>query len=116
MQAVRVLVRIDEFDGSFAVEAVGERQLDDHPVDPVVGVEFGDDCGNLVLGSRLRKVPVEGQHPGRLGRPVLVPDVHPRCRVVADEDRGKADGATPVRQGGDPFGDLSAYDLRDLFA
>ena len=50
-QAVDVLGRIDRRDHLVLVDLVGQRQLDEDPVDRVVRVQLGDQLEQLVLAG-----------------------------------------------------------------
>ena len=84
------------------VEAAGQRQLDEDPVDVGVGGELGDGRLDLALRRRRRQVDVARLHPdlGRLA--LLAAHVALARRVVADEhgrqaDRRRAGGLDPLR-------------------
>ena len=53
MQAVDVLDRVDRCDHARLVDPARHRQLDENPVDLVVGVQLRDDREHLLLGGRL---------------------------------------------------------------
>ena len=88
---------------------VRERQLDEDPVDRVVGVQLGDEPQELVLGRLGGQVVVVRLDPRLAARLVLLADVDLRRRVVADEHGGEADRA----ELGDLGGDLLANPRRE---
>ena len=49
MEAVDVLDRVDRPDDACLVDLLGQRELDEDPGHPVVGVEVGDEREELVL-------------------------------------------------------------------
>ena len=49
MEAVHVLHRGDRVDHAALVDVVGQRQLDEDPGHPLVGVQLGDEREQLVL-------------------------------------------------------------------
>ena len=51
VKAVDVLGRIDRGDHPAGIDLGGERQLDQDPVDPLVGVELGDELQQLGLAD-----------------------------------------------------------------
>ena len=91
VEAVDVLHGRNRPDHVGLVDVVGQRELDEDPVDRVVGVELLDLLEELVLGG-LRSEPdvacVDSHLGGRL---VLETDVDVRGGIVADEDRRQPD-------------------------
>ena len=69
----------------------GQRQLDEDPVDRVVGVQLGEQRQELLLGRVRGQADVARVDPDRLRRLLLAADVDVRRRVVADEHGGEAD-------------------------
>ncbi len=118
-EAVDVLGRIDRRDHRIGIDMVRKRELDQDPVDPVVGSELGDQGQQLVLRSVARQPVVDRLHAGLFAGAVLVGDVDLGGRVVADDhrrqDRHPAARFDERRDlGGDPrpdqSGDLLAVD------
>ena len=89
-QPVHVLVGIDRRDHRVLVDLLGQRDLDEDPVDLVVGVQLADQAEELVLRGRGIEAVVDGAHPDLLGALSLVGDVHLGGGVVADQHGGEA--------------------------
>jgi hypothetical protein len=103
MEPVHVLRRIDRSQHRRLVHVIRQRELHEDPVDGVVRVQVRDELEDLALGRIGGKAVVPRVDPCLLGRLVLRADVRVRGGIVADEDRGEADGAAP-----------GAHILRDL--
>ena len=94
---VDVLLRRDRLDDPVLVEVVRQRELDEEPVDRVVGVERRDRREHVLLGRVRRELDVARLH-ARRGRGLLLQvDVDVRGGVVADEDRSRARRGRPRR-------------------
>ena len=106
VEPVDVLRGIDRLDHLGLVEVGRQRQLDEDPVDGVVGVQLGEELKELVL-RRVRREPkvVRVDADGRRGL-VLAGDVDVGGRVVADEHGREADLAELLDLRGDLFADL----------
>ena len=89
-QPVHVLGRVQPIDHRIGVEAVGERQLDEDPVDGGVGVQPVDHRVQLVLRGLRREAHRVDLEPGLGGGAVLVPHVDLARRILPDEDDGEA--------------------------
>ena len=100
MEAVDVLGGADRLDHGVLVEVVGHRQLDEQPVDGVVGVDLGDEREQRLLARVRRQVVIERLESGLPRGLVLAADVDLRGGILADEDRGEADVAEPSDVGG----------------
>ena len=84
----------------------GQRQLDEDPVDRVVGVQLGEELQELVLG-RVGREPEVVRVDADGGRGlVLAGDVDVGGRVVADEDGREPDLAELLHLRGDLFAHL----------
>ena len=80
-------------DHTALVDPVRQRQLDEDPVDGVVGVQLGDEREQLLLARRRRQAQIARLDPDLERRLVLQPDVDVRGGIVADEHRREADRA-----------------------
>ncbi len=117
MEAVDVLGGVDRLDRLRLLDVGGERQLDEDPVDSVVGVEVGQEPEQLVLGGVGGQAKVARVDADALRSLLLAPDVDVRGGVVADEHRGEADVAERRDLGRDLVADfrrqrLAVDDLR----
>ncbi len=106
MEPVGVLSRIDPFEHPLGVDMIGDRQLHDHPVDPIVVIEPVDGPEQLGLAGRVRKGDRLRQHARRLAVLPLHPHVHLTRRVLSHEHHRQAGHQPP----GAKFRDL----LRDV--
>ena len=95
-EAVDVLRRVDRGDHLVLVDLLGQRQLDEDPVDLVVGVQLGDQREQLVLRRLGVELVVDRAHPDLLGGAGACCDVDLRGRVVADQ-HGREPGRAAVR-------------------
>ena len=107
VQAVGVLVRVDQREHPVRVHVPGQRELDDVAGAGRVGVEPGDVLLHLGLRGGLRQV-----HPDRLDADlgavlVLAVDVPPRARVVPDQDGAEAGHDAALLELGDALGELA---------
>jgi hypothetical protein len=107
VQRVDVLGGQDQLLHRRGVEVLGQRQLDEDPVDLLVLVELADDAARAPPGvvsssSSIWRLTM----PGRLAGPVLHADVDLARRVAAHQHGGQA-GGDPVLglQAGDVVGD-----------
>ena len=91
-----------------------QRQLDQDPVDPVVGVERVDFADQRCLAGIGRQAALERDEPGGAAGIALGADIAAARRVVADEDGGEA-GGQPVfpAQARRRIGNTEAQPCRD---
>ena len=85
VQSVDVLHRIDRPHHARFVDLLGQRRLDEDPVDLVVLVQLFDELDELVLGRRGGQAMVDRLDADLLCRLVLEADVDLRRRIVADQ-------------------------------
>ena len=90
VQAVRVLVRVHQFQDAVLVDALGQRQLDDVAGAGGVLVELADDRLDLLLGGGVGQFALDGGDADLGAVAVLAGDVLLAAGVVADEDRAEA--------------------------
>ena len=105
VEAIDVLGRIHGAEDSRFVHVPGKRELNEDPVDRIVGVELGDEVEDVALGRVGREAVVARVDPRLVRCLVLAPDVDVGGRIVAHENRREAHGL-PER----------AHVLRDLGA
>jgi hypothetical protein len=99
------------------VDVRGQRQLDEDPVDPGVGVQLADQVEQLAFRDRGVGAVVDRAHPDLLREAALVADVDLGGRVLADEDGGQARLAAVLgNEGGDVDPDPLARRRGDRFA
>ena len=106
VQPVDVLRGIDRLDHLRLVEVVGQRQLDEDPVDGVVGIQVGEQREQLLLGRLGRQAHVLRVDADALRGLLLEVDVDVRGGIVADEHGREADLAQLLDLGGDLFAHL----------
>ena len=99
MEAVDVLGRIDRLDHLRFVDLLRKGQLDEDPVDGIVGVEPRHEVEQLGLRRGRGKVDLAGEEPRLGGRLPLVADIHLGRGVFPHEDDGEA--GTDARAGGE---------------
>jgi hypothetical protein len=101
VEAVDVLARRDCPQDAALVDLVGKRQLNEDPVDRVVGVQLADQGEQIRLRRVRRQLVVVGGDPGLARGLVLPADVNVRRGVVSDEHRGEPERADLGHLGGD---------------
>ena len=109
MKTVDVLARLERFDHPRRIDLRRQRQLDEDPVDPLVGIELADEIEQLGLRNRVGEIVREAYHSG-LGRgAVLRADIDRARRILADEHCRQARRASDaLLELGDPCGNLIA--------
>src|SRR6185369_8447337 len=87
----------------------GQRELDQDPVDALIGVEIGDDLEKLGLGNRVGKVVGEAGHAGLGRRAVLRAHVNRACRILSHQHGRETGGASdPLLEVANLVGDFLA--------
>ena len=110
-EAVDVLPGVDCGDHARRVDLLRQGQLDQDPVDLVVGSQPPHQVDQLRLAGAAGQLVMQRAHPGLLAGPVLVGHVDVRCRVLPHQHRRQGRGASVnLREGGnagpDPLSDL----------
>jgi hypothetical protein len=108
VEAVRVLVGVDEAQDRGFVDVGREWDLDEDPMHLLVVVQAGEEGQQLLLRRAGAQVMVPGADPDLGACLVFRGDVDLRGGIVADEDRGEARGDAGGGERPDPPGDLRA--------
>ena len=90
MKAVNILARIDGVDDALRIDMLGQRQLHQDAVDPVVGIEPGDQRQQLGFAGCRRQVLLKALDAGSGRRLALVADIDLARRIVADQNSAKS--------------------------
>ena len=94
MQAIDILVGVDRHDHGFLVEALWQRQLNQYPVNGLVGVQLLDQRDQFCLGDIGGQPVFETLHAGGYRRLVLGRNIDLTGRIVADQHHGQTRRAT----------------------
>lgn len=115
METVDVLVRRHSLHHRGLVDVVGERQLDEDPVDGRIRVPFVEDCQDLGLRRLGRKAGFLRGDAGLGTRLLLHADVYLRRRVLPDEHYRETWNDTCLPQASGFFLYLRPHRLSDRF-
>jgi len=92
METVDILCRVDRGDHPSRLDALGERQLHQDTIDPLVGVEPADQIEDRREIGIAGQAELEGCDPGLGAGPSFAADIDLAGRVVADQHCGETRG------------------------
>jgi hypothetical protein len=90
LHPVHVFVRVDRRERRIVINVPGRRMLEEHGVDPRVGVEIGDHREHVGLRRGARQVHVRGREAQLGGLLMFHPDVPGARWIVSHEQGGQA--------------------------